>query len=292
MEINILHLYYDLLNLYGENGNIKALKKHLEEMGVRVNIEFLTINDVIDFSRYDFVYIGAGTEKSQKLVLKHLLKYKKDIKNYIESNKFFLATGNSLELFGKFIKTKDTTYKCLNIFDYESYEEDFRMVDQAIFDMPLINEKIIGFQNQGSITREIKNHLFEVVRGVGSYPNSSYEGIHYKNFFGTYLIGPLLVRNPNLVSYMVKELIKSKDSSFKFNKMNLYFETKAYNTFLDFAVKGEKVEDTLSFSNLNGDEKEMLSLLKASLDQNRLEQERIDQSYIKTKLEVLRENNE
>ena len=83
MEINILHLYYDLLNLYGENGNIKALKKHLEEMGVRVNIEFLTINDVIDFSRYDFVYIGAGTEKSQKLVLKHLLKYKKDIKNYI-----------------------------------------------------------------------------------------------------------------------------------------------------------------------------------------------------------------
>ena len=123
MEINILHLYYDLLNLYGENGNIKALKKHLEEMGVRVNIEFLTINDVIDFSRYDFVYIGAGTEKSQKLVLKHLLKYKKDIKNYIESNKFFLATGNSLELFGKFIKTKDTTYKCLNIFDYESYEE-------------------------------------------------------------------------------------------------------------------------------------------------------------------------
>lgn len=234
MEINILHLYYDLLNLYGENGNIKALKKHLEEMGVRVNIEFLTINDVIDFSRYDFVYIGAGTEKSQKLVLKHLLKYKKDIKNYIESNKFFLATGNSLELFGKFIKTKDTTYKCLNIFDYESYEEDFRMVDQAIFDMPLINEKIIGFQNQGSITRGIKNHLFEVVRGVGSFPNSSYEGIHYKNFFGTYLIGPLLVRNPNLVSYMVKELIKSKDSSFKFNKMNLYFETKAYNTFLDY----------------------------------------------------------
>ena len=69
-------------------------------------------------------------------------------------------------------------------------------------------------------------------------------------------------------------------------------DKETYNTFLDFAVKGEKVEDTLSFSNLNGDEKEMLSLLKASLDQNRLEQERIDQSYIKTKLEVLRENNE
>ena len=69
-------------------------------------------------------------------------------------------------------------------------------------------------------------------------------------------------------------------------------DKETYNTFIDFAVKGPKVEDTLSFSNLNGDEKETLSLLKASLDQNRLEQERIDQSYIKTKLEVLRENNE
>ena len=234
MGINILHLYYDLLNLYGENGNIKALKKHLEEQNIKVNIEFLTINDNIDFSRYDFVYIGAGTEKNQKIALKHLMKYKKDIKAYIESNKFFLATGNSIELFGKFIKTEDNTYKCLNIFDYESYEEKFRMVDQAIFDFKLTNEKIIGFQNQGSTTKNIKNHLFEVIRGIGSYPNSEYEGIHYKNFYGTYLIGPLLVRNPHLLSYMIKELIKLKDPNFKLDKMNLHFETKAYNTFLDY----------------------------------------------------------
>lgn len=234
MEINILHLYYDLLNLYGDNGNIKALKKHLEEQNVKVNIEFLTLNDKIDFKKYDFVYIGSGTEKNQKLVIKHLLKYKKDIKEYIENNNFFLATGNSIELFGKFIKTKDLTYKCLNIFNYESFEEDFRMVDQAIFHMPLLDCKIIGFQNQGSTTKKIKDHLFEVNRGIGSYPNSEYEGIHYKNFFGTYLIGPILVRNPNLVSYFVKELIKTKDNNYKFNKMNLYLETKAYNTFLDY----------------------------------------------------------
>ena len=108
------------------------------------------------------------------------------------------------------------------------------MVDQAVFNMPLIKTKIIGFQNQSYTTKNIKNPLFEVIRGIGSYPNSEYEGVHYKNFYGTYLIGPLLVRNPNLLSYIVKELIKSKDENFKFNKMNLYFENKAYNTFLDY----------------------------------------------------------
>ena len=85
MEINILHLYYDLLNLYGENGNIKALKKHLEEQNIKVNIEFLTLNDKIDFKKYDFVYIGSGTEKNLNLALKDLIKYKKSIKEYIET---------------------------------------------------------------------------------------------------------------------------------------------------------------------------------------------------------------
>ncbi len=234
MEINILHLYYDLLNLYGENGNIKALKNHLEEQNIKVNIEFLTLNDNIDFKKYDLVYIGSGTEENILLALKDIMKYKKSIKEYIENNKFFLSTGNSIVLFGKTLKQDNITHKCLNIFDYESKKEPFRMVDQAVFNMPTIKSKIIGFQNQSYTTKNIKNPLFTVIRGIGSYPNSEEEGIYYKNFFGSYLIGPLLVRNPNLLSFFIKELIISKDKNFKFNKMNLYFENKAYNTFLDY----------------------------------------------------------
>ena len=88
MIITIGYLYYDLLNLYGENGNIKALKKQLEDQGINVTIKFLTIDDDLDFNKYDFVYIGAGTENNQKIALKHLIKYKNDIKKYIEDNKF------------------------------------------------------------------------------------------------------------------------------------------------------------------------------------------------------------
>ena len=80
-SIHIAHLYYDLLNLYGENGNIKALKKELENQGLNVYIHFLTIDDELDLEKYDFVYIGAGTENNQKIVLPHLMKYKNIIKN-------------------------------------------------------------------------------------------------------------------------------------------------------------------------------------------------------------------
>ena len=61
------------MNLYGESGNVIALQKALEQLGIDVSIEFITIDDEIDFSKYDLVYIGAGNEKNLLLALEHLL---------------------------------------------------------------------------------------------------------------------------------------------------------------------------------------------------------------------------
>ncbi|MDD4643499.1 MAG: glutamine amidotransferase, partial [Bacilli bacterium] len=92
MKLTIAHLYYDLLNLYGENGNVKVLKKQLENQGINVTVKFVTVDDDLEFDKYDLVYIGAGTEQNQKIALNHLLKYKDNIKDMIENNKVFLVT--------------------------------------------------------------------------------------------------------------------------------------------------------------------------------------------------------
>ena len=104
MNIKIAHLYYDLMNLYGESGNVKALKMQLECQEIKTTVKFLTIDDDLKFKDYDVVYIGSGTENNQKIVLNHLLKYKKDIEDAIESGVHFICTGNSLELFGNHIE--------------------------------------------------------------------------------------------------------------------------------------------------------------------------------------------
>lgn len=229
MKIVIAHLYYDLLNLYGESGNIKALKKQLESQGVKVELKNLSIEDEFDFSSYDIVYLGAGTKDNQSIVLKHLLKYKRDIKQYIEENKFLIATGNSYELFGK--KIDDT--KALSIFDYEAKNENFRVVCECVFKCNYTNEYIIGFQNQSSTLKSEKNNLFEVVKGIGNYKGSKYEGYNENNFYGTYLIGPLFIRNPHLLKCFVKKIITNKDRNFKFKKFDLKLETKAYNKYIE-----------------------------------------------------------
>ena len=97
MIINICYLYYDLLNLYGEIGNIKALTKCFETQKIKVNVDRLSINDNIDFNKYDLIYIGCGTENNLLIALNDLLRYKKEINEYIESNKFIIATGNSID---------------------------------------------------------------------------------------------------------------------------------------------------------------------------------------------------
>jgi len=229
MTINIMHLYYDLLNLYGESGNIKILKKYFDEQGIKTKIHFVTIDDEINLDNIDIVYIGNGTSNNQSLALKHLLKYKTEIKNYIENNGLFISTGNSLELFG----TKIDNTKALSIFDFNSTNEGFRIVDEVIFKSDLIKDYIIGFQNQERTIKINDNHLFSVLKGTGNYPKCEYEGIKYKNFYGTHLIGPLLVRNPKLLEYICNKLIKEKNNKFKINKNSLNFQNKAYNRFIE-----------------------------------------------------------
>ncbi len=213
--VKIAHLYYDIMNLYGENGNIRYLKKKFEDQNIKTEVYFLSIEDDIDFNKYDVYYIGSGTDNNKKIVLNNILKYRDNIKDAIYTNKFFLITGNAVDLFGKSIMNNNgEEIEALHIFDYIVTEEEFRIIEDQYYTCSLIDEKIIGFQNRLSVMSKYSNNLFEVVKGTGSSPNVTTEGILYNNFYGTYLLGPILVRNPHFTDYIVKKVCKQKDLSY------------------------------------------------------------------------------
>lgn len=228
MKITIAHLYYDLLNLYGECGNVRILKKILEEQNVDVVVKFLTVDDKLNFEDYDFVYMGMGIEDNLKIANKHLKKYKKDIQKYIEDGKYFICTGNSYELFGKEIAFESETIKTLGIFDYKSKILEERKIMEISAKTDMIDKELIGFMNTGSTNDNKKENFLKNINNTDEN-----EGIIYKNFIGTYLIGPLLVRNPELLKLIVKKLIKEKDSKYRLKKINLDFLEKAYNDCLE-----------------------------------------------------------
>ncbi|MGN1371010.1 MAG: hypothetical protein ACI4XM_01835 [Candidatus Coprovivens sp.] len=231
-KIKIAHLYYDLMNLYGENGNVRYLKKKLEQQGFNVEVYFLTVDEIIDFSKYDFYYIGTGSDDNKQIVLKDIIKYKNDIKEAINNGKHFLVTGNALDLFGEGIISLDNELSvALETFRFQVKEEDFRIVGEQYYSTSFTDKKVIGFQNRDSVMINVKEEkLFDVIKGTGYKPNDGTEGIHLNNFFGTYLLGPILVRNPYFTDYIVKGLCDTLGCEYKEDKNDIAY--KAYDEYL------------------------------------------------------------
>lgn len=239
--IKIAHLYYDLMNLYGENGNVRFLKKKLEDYGLDVEVHFLTIDDEINYQNYDIFYIGQGDEANQELVINDMIKNKEQILDAIHSNKFFIVTGNAIEIFGRGIKKLNGDYlKCLGAFNFENKEEEFRVVGEQVFKTNLIDKVIIGFQNRCCTMNYTGNNLFEVIKGTGYNPNSNLEGIRENNFYATYLLGPILVRNPYFTDYLIKNILEHfKIKCEKLDNEDDY-DYKAYNEYLkNFNISNE-----------------------------------------------------
>ena len=222
--INILHLYYDLLNLYGENGNTRCFTYNLERSKIKVKVDLKSLGDKIDFTKYDLVYISSGDEEAIELALIDILKYKNDLKKYIEDNKFLILTGNAITLFGCYINTNTQKLDGLGIFDYHAKYIEKNMFKNASVDRivgevkaktKLIKEEIIGFQNRCDLIYGVKTPLFKTEEKYSNDGNSTNEGFTYNNVYATHTIGPLFIRNPYFTDYILNKLCESKGLKYK-----------------------------------------------------------------------------
>lgn len=236
--INILHLYYDLLNLYGENANTRCIVHNLELNNIKYKVDLKSIKDEIDFSKYDIIYIGSGSEHDLFIALEDIRKRKNDLKKYIESNKYLILTGNSMDLFGKYIETDKKISGALDIFDYHTTfinESTFknastdRIVGEIKGTTDLIKDKIIGFQNRCDLNFNIKTPLFKLDQKFSNDLTNNDEGFTYKNVYATHIIGPLLIRNPHFTDYILKKLCKEKN--IKYESLD-HLSIKAYKKYL------------------------------------------------------------
>lgn len=211
MAIKILHLYNNLMNLYGEYANILILQRHLSEQGLDCEITRADSCKEINFSEYDFIYIGSGTENAQKRALKDLMAKKDDFISAAKSGKVMLLTGNSFEMLGESITdASGKSFKALNLCPFETTESyKKRITGDAIFKCRFISEPFVGFINKCSQTTKIENPLFSVLMGDGNSENDKNEGCRVENVFGTHLIGPILVKNPHFAKYIIQILTKN-----------------------------------------------------------------------------------
>ena len=107
MKITIGHLYPDLLNLYGDRGNIQCMKKRCEWRGIEAEVREFQLTDRIDFSQLDIVLLGGGSDREQMIVCTQLKKIRKDFRDYVEDNGVVIAVCGGYQLLGHYYDTQE-----------------------------------------------------------------------------------------------------------------------------------------------------------------------------------------
>jgi len=205
MEIKIGNLYGNLLNLYGDVGNVAVLKKRLEWRGIDVEVVDFTLEDDVDFTGLDIVFIGGGGYYEQSLVCARLREMKAGITEYIENDGVLLAIDSGFQILGRYYKTETEEIEGLSVIDMHTDYNKKRIIGKTVLKSELCEGTVIGFVNRAGRTAVNGRPLGIVKQGSGKN-----EGVIYKNVIGTYLHGPLLPLNPELADYILKTALIKK----------------------------------------------------------------------------------
>ena len=147
MKIKILHLYPDLLNLYGDRGNIECMRKRLMWRGIDAEVVTYTCEDSgFDLSDVDIVFIGGGSDREQKIVCHRLLEHKNEIRNYVEDNGVLVAVCGGYQLLGKYYKLENETIEGLDILNIYTEQGKKRLIGNIVLENDFLNQKIVGFE--------------------------------------------------------------------------------------------------------------------------------------------------
>lgn len=212
-EIKILHLYPDLLNLYGDKGNILALKNRLLWREIPVSVKEFKGNEELNLCDTDILFLGGGTDKDEQVVLNNLIKYKDIIKAYVEDGGVMVATCGGFKLLGKYCIKDGEKTEALGVLDIFSEEKQERLISDVVVDCEILNTQIVGFENHSSrISIGTLAPLGTVKHGFGN-DGSGVEGAIYKNVIATNLHGPVLPKNPELCDFILEKALSRRNEN-------------------------------------------------------------------------------
>ena len=212
--LRICHLYPDLLNLYGDRGNILCMRRRLEWRGIDAEVTEVTVGQRADFTQFDLFFIGGGQDFEQEVLLSDLKAGKgSEIKAAIADGKTFLTICGGYQMLGSYYRTWDGK-QCdfIGAIDYYTVGAKERMIGNYMFSCEEAGCNIVGFENHSGKTYlgSGVRPLGRVLEGSGNNGEDGTEGARYKNVFASYSHGCLLPKNPKLADLILQTALERK----------------------------------------------------------------------------------
>lgn len=213
----IAHMLPDLLNLYGDGGNVRILEQRLRWRGIPVEVRRIQHGEAVDFSQVDLVFMGGGPDREQKLASEQLLAMRDELAAYVEGDGPLLAICGGYQILGRQWLWGDELVPGLGLIDMETRRPGTsadRLIDNMVLESPLAAHPVVGYENHAGRT-----YLGEGVEGFGRVVSSCghgnndddrVEGARYKNVVGTYSHGPLLSKNSEVADWLLARALERR----------------------------------------------------------------------------------
>ena len=208
MKLRICHLYGNLMNTYGDNGNLLMLQHRAKKLGYEVETTLISLEEDFNAEDFDIVMFGGGQDYEQTVVAKDLQNKKDALIQYIEDNGVVVAICGGFQLLGRYYV--NASGERLNGISAIDVCTNGQFPSRLIGDIEIFNEEFgetyLGYENHIGRTYLGKNMkpLGKVVKGFGNNEEDHVEGCHYKNVFCSYFHGPILVRNQHLANRIIE----------------------------------------------------------------------------------------
>ncbi len=208
-------LYPEYANLYGDPGNIRYLQKCLPD----AEFVFTSLHDEPAFATrpVDFLYMGPMSESAQEKAIAHLRPHAARLQELIESGTVCLFTGNAMEVLGEAIYTDEgDTVEGLGLLPLTA-RRDMMHRYAGYFKGRCEGFDMVGFKTQFTMATPTGEEIgfATATHGIGLNKQTKVEGVRLHNFFGTYLLGPVLVLNPPFTRYLLR-LMKAEPETLPF----------------------------------------------------------------------------
>ena len=208
MKLRICHLYGNLMNTYGDNGNLLMLQHRAKKLGYEVETTLISLEEDFTPDDFDIVMFGGGQDYEKTVVAKDLQNKKDALIQYIEDNGVVVAICGGFQLLGRYYV--NASGERLNGISAIDVCTNGQFPNRLIGDVEIVNEEFgetyLGYENHIGRTYLGKNMkpLGKVVKGYGNNEEDHVEGCHYKNVFCSYFHGPILVRNQHLADRIIE----------------------------------------------------------------------------------------
>ncbi|MEF9961444.1 MAG: glutamine amidotransferase [Erysipelotrichaceae bacterium] len=232
MECRIIWMYHDVMDLYGDRGNIQVLKYRGKARNIDVVVDTCGIHESKDLSTYDIIFIGGGADREQGLLYQDLLSRKDNIKKAIDEGSFVLLICGGYQFFGKYYIDGDgNKMEGLALFDYysEAPSQQKRCIGNIAVEADIDGEliRIVGFENHGGQTMNVKTPFAKVLKGHGNIFQGEYEGFYNGHVLGTYMHGPLLPKNPAVADLILRKGLHKRYGEVLLEQLDDSLEAKA-----------------------------------------------------------------